>query len=141
MTLPPLVISARDREPLVSVAKSALSSDRAAPTASNLLSEVARATVCAEDAVPRNVVVMGSEVEVHDDVRKTHARVRLVFPDEVALAADAVSVLTPLGVALIGLSEGASIEWCTATGDLSRITVVRVLPRREQVGPIPSVKA
>ena len=59
MTLPPVVISAGDRERLVSVAKSALSSDRAAPTASNLLSEVARATVFAQDAVPRNVVVMG----------------------------------------------------------------------------------
>jgi regulator of nucleoside diphosphate kinase len=132
MTLPPVVISAGDRERLVSVAKSALSSDRAAPTASNLLSELARATVFAQDAVPRNVVLMGSEVEVHDDIRKTRARVRLVYPDEVALASDAVSVLTPLGVALIGLSEGASIQWCTATGDLSRITIVRVLPRREQ---------
>ena len=132
MTLPPVVISAGDRERLVSVAKSALRSDRAAPTASNLLSEVARGTVFAKDAVPRNIVVMGSEVEVHDDVRKTRVRVRLVYPDEVALAPDAVSVLTPLGVALIGLSEGASIQWCTASGDLSRITVLRVLPRREQ---------
>jgi regulator of nucleoside diphosphate kinase len=123
---------------LVSVATSALSSDRVASTASNLLSEVSRATVLARDAVPRNVVVMGSIVEVHDDIRKTRAQVRVVYPDEVALASDAVSVLTPLGVALIGLSEGASIEWCTATGHLSRITVLRVLHRREQEGPITS---
>src|SRR5688500_13569153 len=128
MTLPPIVISAGDRERLVSVAMSALTSDRAAPTASNLLSEVSRATGLAEEAVPRNVVVMGSEVEVHDDIRNTRARLRLVYPNEVALGSDAVSVLTPLGVALIGLSEGASIQWCTATGDLSRVTVLRVLP-------------
>jgi regulator of nucleoside diphosphate kinase len=84
---------------------------------------------------------MGSEVEVHDDIRKTKARVRLVYPDEAALAVDAVSVLTSLGVALIGLCEGSSIQWCTATGDLSRITVLRVQPRREQKRPIPSRKA
>ncbi len=140
MALPPVIILARDREHLVSVARSALGSNRAPPTASNLLSELARATVFAQDAVPPGVVVMGSEVEIHDDIRKTRARVRLVYPDEVAMTSDAISVLTPLGVALIGLSEGASIEWCTATGDLSRITVLRVLPRREQERPNSSGK-
>lgn len=140
MTLPPVVISAGDRERLVSVAMSALKSDRAAPAASNLLSEVARASIVANEAVPQNVVVMGSEVEIHDDIRKTGARVRLVYPDEAAPGSDSVSVLTPLGVALIGLSEGASIQWCTATGDLSRITVVHVHPRRKDGHGVPSAR-
>jgi regulator of nucleoside diphosphate kinase len=141
MALPSIIISARDRERLVSVAMSALGSNPAPATASNLLSEVARATIFTQDAVPPSVVAMGSEVEIHDDVRKSRARVRLVYPDEVAMTPDAISVLTPLGVALIGLSKGASMEWCTATGDLSRITVLRVLPGHEQVRPNPSGKA
>ncbi len=140
MTLPPVVISEGDRERLVPVAMSALRSDRPAPSASNLLGELARATILEKDAVPQNVVVMGSEVETHDDIRKTRARLRLVYPDEAALESDTVSVLTPLGVALIGLSEGASIQWCTATGDLSRITVVHVLPRRKNGHGVPSRK-
>jgi regulator of nucleoside diphosphate kinase len=127
MTLPPVVISATDRERLVSLAKSTLMSDRAPPAASNLLSELARATVLAKDAVPRGVVAMGSVVEIHDDIRKTCSQVSLAYPDEASLEPKAVSVLAPLGVALIGLSEGVSIEWCTVKGDLSRITVLRVL--------------
>jgi regulator of nucleoside diphosphate kinase len=110
-------------------------SDRASPAASNLLSELARATILVKDALPRGVVAMGSEVEIHDDIRKTCSQVRLAYPDEAALEPKAVSVLTPLGVALIGLSEGASIEWCTAKGDLSRITVLRVLPPRKKNMP------
>ncbi len=131
MTLPPVVISAGDRERLVAVAVAALKSDRTPPAASNLLREVARASIFSEDAVPQNVVGMGSEVEVRDDLRKTRTRLRLVYPDEAAMGPDTVSVLTPLGVALIGLSEGASIQWCTATGDLSRITVEHVHPRAQ----------
>jgi regulator of nucleoside diphosphate kinase len=132
MTLPPVVISAADRERLVSIAKSALMSDRPYPPASNLLSEIGRATVLPADAVPQSIIVMGSEVEIHDDVRKSCFRVRLVYPDEKASGAEAVSVLTPLGVALIGLAEGHSFHWCAATGDPSKITIVRVLLRRTQ---------
>jgi regulator of nucleoside diphosphate kinase len=131
MTLPPVVISAADRERLVSIATSALMSDRPNPPASNLLNEIARATVLPANAVPQSVVVMGSEVEIQDDVRKSWFRVRLVYPDETASGSETVSVLTPLGVALIGLAEGHSFHWCSATGDPSTITIVRVLRRTQ----------
>lgn len=85
MTLPPIVISTTDREKLVSIARSAMITERAAPTASNLLSEISRATVLEKDAAPQNVVMMGSEVEVHDDIRNSCSRVRLVYPDDAAL--------------------------------------------------------
>jgi len=39
-----------------------------------------------------------------------------------------VSVLTPVGAALIGLAEGASITWDTRTGETRRLTVLRVEP-------------
>jgi regulator of nucleoside diphosphate kinase len=38
---------------------------------------------------------------------------------------NAVSVLSPLGAALIGLSEGDSIDWCSASGEPSSVTVLR----------------
>jgi regulator of nucleoside diphosphate kinase len=122
---------------LVLLAKSTLMSDRAPSVASNLLGELARATVLSKSAVSRGVVAMGSEVEIHDDVRKTSSRVRLVYPNEAAPGPNAVSVLTGLGVALIGLSEGASIQWCATKGDLSRITVLCVLPPPRKDRSIP----
>ena len=49
----------------------------------------------------------------------------LVFPDEADLASGKVSVMTPVGVALIGLSVGQSIEWRTPGGARS-LTVLKV---------------
>jgi regulator of nucleoside diphosphate kinase len=131
MTLPSIVISKEDRDRLMSVATSALTGNRTTTAASTLLSEIGRANILAGNSVPQDVVRMGSEVEIRDDIRQTCSRVRLVYPDEVATARNDVSVLTRLGIALIGLSEGASMQWCTATGDPSKITVLRVFPQRK----------
>ena len=71
---------------------------------------------------------MHREIEIHDNIRQTKRRLKLVYPGEDAVTPDEVSVLTPLGVALIGLSAGDSIEWCTPTGDRRSVTVLRTLP-------------
>jgi regulator of nucleoside diphosphate kinase len=90
-----------------------------------LLSEVGRATIVAQDSLPPQVVAVHSEVEIHDNVTNTNRRLRLVYPENAALDSGMVSVLTPLGAALIGLSVGDQIDWCTATGDQSSVTVLR----------------
>jgi regulator of nucleoside diphosphate kinase len=70
---------------------------------------------------------MHREIEIRDNIRNTKSRLRLVYPREDTVTPDAVSVLTPLGVALIGLSAGDSIEWCTLTGDRRSVTILRTL--------------
>lgn len=50
----------------------------------------------------------------------------LVYPGEADIAAGRVSVLTPIGTALIGLAEGQSIVWQTRTGVSKRLTVLKV---------------
>ena len=123
--LPPAMISETDREKLVSVATAALTDRRVSAAASNLLREIHRATIVPDDQLPANVVAVHSNVDVHDNLTGKSSRVMLVFPDEKPTKPSAVSVLTPLGVALVGLSEGASIDWCTASGDRSSKTVLR----------------
>jgi regulator of nucleoside diphosphate kinase len=123
MKLPAITISGKDRERLISVAAAAMSSVRPVHGASMLLSEIGRATVV--ESLPKGVVTVHSDVELRDNVHKTVKRVRLVYPDEAVTGASSVSVLTPLGAALIGLSEGDSISWCTRTGDLRSVTVLR----------------
>ena len=115
--LPPVIISETDRERLVSVATAALADRRMSPAASNLLREVYRAAIVPDDQLPNNVVAVHSHVDVRDNLTGTSSQVVLVFPDEKYSQKNAVSVLTPLGAALVGLSEGASINWCTASGD------------------------
>jgi regulator of nucleoside diphosphate kinase len=54
---------------------------------------------------------------------------RIVYPGEEDGGGDRVSVLTPVGAAILGLSEGASIDWCTAARDRRSLTVLRVRHR------------
>jgi regulator of nucleoside diphosphate kinase len=123
--LPPVTLSETERKELVVVATAALADRHVLPAASNLLREVHRAIIVPDDQLPTNVVADHSRVDVHDNLTGTNSEIVLVFPDEPRTEPNAVSVLTPLGAALIGLSEGASIDWCTASGDRSSKTVLR----------------
>lgn len=126
--LPLVIISATDRDKLYAIAISALTNNRVSPAASNVLREIHRAKIVPDDQLPMNVVTVNSHVDVRDNVTGTNRRVVLVLPHETSTQPNAVSVLSPLGAALIGLSEGSSIEWCTASGDRSSITVLRSRP-------------
>jgi regulator of nucleoside diphosphate kinase len=135
VALPPVVISEADREKLYAVATSALANGRVASAASNVLREISRATVVPDDQLPTNVVAVHSHVDVRDNLVGANKRIVLVLPHETSIQPNAVSVLSPLGAALIGLSEGASVEWCTASGDPSSITVLRSTPGPERTPP------
>lgn len=126
MRLPAITVSEADRDKLVSVAIAALHNVRPVYAALMLLSEVSRATVVGEDSMPEGVVSLHSDVEIRDNIANSVRRIRLVCPDEEFDDQRAVSVLSPLGAVLVGLSEGDSIDWCTSTGDLSHVTVLRV---------------
>jgi regulator of nucleoside diphosphate kinase len=102
--LPDIVMGGTDHARLTSLANAAL--DALPETAEELLSELDRARVLADVAVPRDVVRMGSVVTFETGGERR--RVTLVFPHEADIAAGKVSVLTPVGVALIGLAAGSS---------------------------------
>lgn len=128
MTLPSISIGKTDRERLVSLATDALMQERPAPAASMLLMEISRARIVSGKFLPTNVVAMHRPIEILDNIKKIKRRLHLVYPGEEAPGSDAVSILTPLGAALIGMPEGSSIEWCSAAGDAHSITVLRVWP-------------
>ena len=132
VTLPPVNISETDREDLYAVATSALTNSLMAPAASNVLREIYRATIVPNDQLPTNVVAVNSCVDVRDNVAGANRRIVLVLPGETSTKPNAVSVLSPLGAALIGLSEGSSVVWCTASGDRSSMTVLRSAPSSER---------
>ncbi|MBB3019168.1 transcription elongation GreA/GreB family factor [Microvirga lupini] len=53
----------------------------------------------------------------------------LVYPQEADISKSRISVLTPIGIALIGLPVDKSINWTTRTGDTKRLTVLKVSAR------------
>ena len=120
--LPDIVIRAADEERLAAMATSLL--DSKPELAEELLAELARARLVDGAALPADTVQMGTTLTYEADGRRR--RVTLVYPPEADIAAGRVSVLTPIGAALLGLAEGQSIEWTARDGRKQRLTVVAV---------------
>ncbi len=88
--------------------------------------EFARAVVVPVDQVPKNVVAMHSSVVYLDESTGISREVRLVFPAEVDLRCGKISVLSPLGAALLGLKQGQSFDWPIPSDPGKRLKIMRV---------------
>ncbi|WP_262297777.1 nucleoside diphosphate kinase regulator [Microvirga sesbaniae] len=94
--------------------------------ARELSAELDRAHVLAEGRLRPDAVHMGCQVDFRDDTTGRVQTVTLVYPHEADISKGKVSVLTPIGTALIGLPLGQSIDWTTRTGESRRLTVLQV---------------
>jgi regulator of nucleoside diphosphate kinase len=103
------------------------------PTLSVLERETERAVLVKPEAVPASVVTMNSQVEVVDVDTQERRCVTLVFPSLAGIDAGRVSVLAPLGTALLGSREGSLIEWTTPRG-VRRLSVERIVYQPEAAG-------
>ena len=124
---PRIVVGDIDYERLCDLATGAHS--RFPEVAEELQLEMDRAQVVPAMSVPPDVVRMGSTVEFRSD-NAQQRRVTLVFPREADIAQNRISILTPIGAALMGLSTGQSITWTARDGRQHELTVVSV----EQTG-------
>jgi len=124
LAAPAIIISERDYDRLVGLANAAI--DRVPDVASTLLDEADRAKVVPAEALPDDVVAMGSSVAFRDDATDAVRTVQLVYPQEADIAAGKVSVLTQIGAALIGLRQGQTIAAPTREHPDRTITVLRV---------------
>jgi len=70
---------------------------------------------------------MGSKVEFRFDSSQPR-NVTLVYPAKANISEGRISILTPIGAALIGLAEGQSISWKAVDGRLHKLLVLRVAP-------------
>ncbi len=91
-----------------------------------LAEELERAEIVTPGAIRPDVVTMHSAIEYQDNVTGEVCRITLVYPGEERPDTGRVSVLTQVGAALIGLSEGQSMEWQEPTGGWRGVTVRRV---------------
>jgi len=90
-----------------------------------LLAELDRARIVDDGRIADGVVRMGSSLRFTSDLGEDRS-VTLVFPGEADIAAGKISILTPIGAALIGLSVGQSIDWISRDGRVHRLTVETV---------------
>ncbi len=120
---PKIIVGEIDHERLTGLATTAL--ERIPEVAEELLAEMDRAKVVVPAKLPANVVRMGSFVTFDSDSAQ-HRRVQLVYPGEADIEQGRISVLTPIGAALIGLAAGQSIAWTARDGKKHVLTVTAV---------------
>jgi regulator of nucleoside diphosphate kinase len=123
-TKPSIVVSDLDSSRLTDLALAAQA--RVPDVTGELLAEIERARIVSAASIPPTVVQMGSTVEYQSATGRR--RVTLVFPGEADIDAGRISILTPIGTALIGLSPGQSITWRTRDGREHELTVLAVEP-------------
>ena len=96
-----------------------------------LVRELMRATIVEESAIPADVVTMGSRVEFREEGRSSNQVVTLCYPGEREIFDDAISILTPIGAALIGLRAGQTICYAGRDGRLLTVKIIRVAHQPE----------
>lgn len=103
-----------------------------------LKAELERAIVRLADEVPADVITMHARVRVRDLATGREDEYTLVLPTEADIAARRVSILAPLGTALLGYREGDEVEW-RMPGGMRRLLIVQVT--REPVSDREAAKA
>lgn len=92
-----------------------------------LQEELDRAIIISNEHFPKEVVTMHSTVEYLDLESNKKNEVTLVYPHEVVIDENKISVLAPIGAALIGLQVGQKIGWPLPNGKKKWIEVLRVM--------------
>ena len=90
-----------------------------------LRAELERAVVVQPRAIPAEVITMNSRIRVLDLDRRKRCNYMLVFPNDADVEAGRISVLAPLGTALLGFRKGDELEWAMP-GGVRRLRVERV---------------
>jgi regulator of nucleoside diphosphate kinase len=93
-----------------------------------LLDELARAKLVAPEKLQSDIVTLGNAVTYRDLSTGREQTVVLVYPEEADIDRHRISVVTPIGVALLGLRTGATISWVTREGETRVLEVVQVQP-------------
>ena len=127
-------IKTKGRLPTITIARSEharlsnladMLAERDPHAAEQLAVELDRAKVVDDARMAPGVMRIGSiaEFQIDDEPPQT---AELVFPGDADISRQRISVLTPVGAALIGLSAGQSIEWAARDGRVRRLSVVAV---------------
>lgn len=129
---PRIALRRADRQTLLAIAYEGLLSDTRGAGA--LLYEVSRADLIGDDAKVPQTATLWSRVLFLDDISGSHRMITLVPPEQAHGSSARVSVLSPVGAALVGLSKGQRISRPDRHGGELSLTVLTVLPPHQGPG-------
>ncbi len=129
-----IVLTSRDNEKLRALIQNSISllnPNRAELV--SLLAELDRAEVVEPEKIPAGVVTMDSVILIKDLDTSKEEEYRLVFPPKADIRKGNISILAPVGIAILGYKEGDSIEW-KVPGGLRRLKILKVTYQPEAAG-------
>ena len=129
---PPITISSLDAARLERMLD-ALGS-RPIPNKEELEAELERANIVEPADMPPDVVTMNSTVIFRMESSNTEFALTLVYPKDMDDGTGKISVLAPVGSALLGLREGDEISWPKPGGGLLKVRILKVVYQPERSG-------
>lgn len=129
---PKIVLSSLDADRLTRLLDSL--PDQAFLGRDDLEAELARAEIVSPTEVPPDVVTMNSTVKFRIESSSREFFLTLVYPKDVDPKGGTISILAPVGSALLGLSKGDEIEWPNPGGRMLRVRIEDVLYQPERAG-------
>ncbi|PRQ04511.1 Regulator of nucleoside diphosphate kinase [Enhygromyxa salina] len=129
--LPEIIITEQDFERLTGLVATLPSSHA---VAEQLSVELDRASLVEANKIPADVVTMNSRVRMENAATGEQHDVTLVYPRQADFADGKLSILAPIGAALLGLRAGQSIDWPVPGGRTKTMRVVAVQWQPEAAG-------
>ena len=129
---PPIIVSDLDAARLEKILDS-LGGDLS-PNWEDLQIELDRAKIVKPEEIPPDVVTMNSTVLFRIEPSNKEFSLTLVYPNDYDLSADKISILAPVGSALLGLREGDTISWPKPGGGVLQVRVLKVAYQPERSG-------
>ncbi len=102
--------------------------------AQELEAELDRANIVEPNEVPSNIVTMNSTVNFIVESTQEEFVLTLVYPKDIDQGGEKISILAPVGSALLGLSQGDEIEWPRPGGGLIKVKIKEVTYQPERAG-------
>ncbi|WP_027966057.1 nucleoside diphosphate kinase regulator [Halomonas halocynthiae] len=130
---PPLIINRLDAERLQRLIDDA---ETGFDVVDALEAELERSDVLEPEDMPDDVVSMNSQVEFTDIGKDRRFTRTLVYPHSLATTEDGISVMAPVGAALLGLRVGETIEWPLPGGQTATLRIETILWQPEREGQL-----
>lgn len=130
---PPIIVSTQDADRIDALLSSLPKGS--IPGQAFLEAELARAQIVAPKDVPPTVVTMNSTVRFRN-ADGDEFRMTLVYPRDMDTNGGTISILAPVGSALLGLSQGDAMEWPRPGGGQLKVTIEEILYQPERSGEL-----
>tara|TARA_R110002049_G_scaffold111854_7_gene261190 strand:+ start:2964 stop:3377 length:414 start_codon:yes stop_codon:yes gene_type:complete len=133
-TRPEITISSLDADRLYNLIESLPKNSFAGKA--ELEAELGRANMVDPEAIPPTIVTMNSTLKFVIESTQDEFELTLVYPKDVDSSGKKISILAPVGSALLGLSQGDEIEWPKPSGGVLKVKLKEITYQPERAGEL-----